>query len=404
MKVKDSAPLANGVEVPAVAKAIAIVRFLNSRPSAGATLGQIVDHLGITRSHCHNILRTLVANAWVEYGATTRLYRLSSGVAADSSTALYARTQLAAVRPFVDKLFDRVGLQCFLSEPLADGSFLIVHSIDEADAYLFRAPVGYRFPPGTAALFKAKLAWLPAAQIDEALAAWTPTQHSRTSIMDRDAMRAELLASRQRGYALSLGEYIEGFDTIALPIFDREGNVILTLGISGMDDTFRKKQRTLVEALTGAASAIHLAIDGRPPVDSLTAALAGRAASAPSLPAVAVARPRPRPDAVCPQRSAGVCSPRCKKWVEGGNIMTVEALIIWIVVGIVAGWLASLVVRGGGFGLVGDLIVGIIGALIAGWLFPTLGISLGGGIIGAIIAAAIGAIILLAVLRLVKRA
>jgi uncharacterized membrane protein YeaQ/YmgE (transglycosylase-associated protein family) len=84
--------------------------------------------------------------------------------------------------------------------------------------------------------------------------------------------------------------------------------------------------------------------------------------------------------------------------------MDPTALIIWLLIGAAAGWLAGQVMGGGGFGLVGDIVIGIIGAFIAGWLFPRLGISLGGGILGEIIAAAIGAIILLFVLRLVKRA
>ena len=84
--------------------------------------------------------------------------------------------------------------------------------------------------------------------------------------------------------------------------------------------------------------------------------------------------------------------------------MTVESLIIFVVVGVVAGWLAGQVMRGGGFGLVGDLIVGVVGAVIAGLLFPMLGVSLGGGIVAAIISSAIGAIILLAIVRLVRRA
>ena len=67
--------------------------------------------------------------------------------------------------------------------------------------------------------------------------------------------------------------------------------------------------------------------------------------------------------------------------------MDLVTILIWIVVGGVAGWLAGLLVRGGGFGLVGDIILGIAGAILAGWLLPTLGISLGGGIVGAIIAA-----------------
>lgn len=81
-----------------------------------------------------------------------------------------------------------------------------------------------------------------------------------------------------------------------------------------------------------------------------------------------------------------------------------ESLIIWLIVGAVAGWLAGQVVRGGGFGLVGDIIVGIVGGLIAGWLLPRLGIFIAAGIVGAIIDAFIGAVILLLILRLVRRA
>ena len=83
--------------------------------------------------------------------------------------------------------------------------------------------------------------------------------------------------------------------------------------------------------------------------------------------------------------------------------MTAESLLIFLVIGAVAGWLAGQIVRGGGFGLVGDIIVGIVGAFVAGWLLPGLGLGLT-GILGSIIYAAIGAIILLIVIRLIKRA
>ena len=83
--------------------------------------------------------------------------------------------------------------------------------------------------------------------------------------------------------------------------------------------------------------------------------------------------------------------------------MDPTTLVIWLVIGAVAGWLAGQVVAGGGFGLIGDIVVGIIGAVVGGWLLPQLGIYIGGGIIGAIINAAIGAIIVLLVVRLVVR-
>jgi uncharacterized membrane protein YeaQ/YmgE (transglycosylase-associated protein family) len=84
--------------------------------------------------------------------------------------------------------------------------------------------------------------------------------------------------------------------------------------------------------------------------------------------------------------------------------MDVQGIIIWIIVGAIAGWLAGTVVRGGGFGLIGDIIVGIVGAVIAGWLLPQLGIVIGSGIIAAIIDAFIGAVILLVIIKLIKRA
>ena len=81
--------------------------------------------------------------------------------------------------------------------------------------------------------------------------------------------------------------------------------------------------------------------------------------------------------------------------------LTNQSLIVIILVGIVAGWLASTVVRGGGYGLIGDLVVGVIGAFIGDWLLPTLGIHLGTGTVALIVNATLGAIVLLIVLRVV---
>lgn len=81
-------------------------------------------------------------------------------------------------------------------------------------------------------------------------------------------------------------------------------------------------------------------------------------------------------------------------------------ILIWIIVGIVAGWLAGVVVRGYGLGLIGNLVVGVIGAIIAGWLLPQLGVAfvVVNPLITAIVYATIGAIILLLVIGLFRRA
>ena len=83
--------------------------------------------------------------------------------------------------------------------------------------------------------------------------------------------------------------------------------------------------------------------------------------------------------------------------------MSLTGLIWFLLIGLIAGWLAGRVMRGGGFGVVGDMIIGVIGALIGGWLFGQLGIA-AGGLIGAIITAFVGAVIFILLLRLIRRA
>jgi uncharacterized membrane protein YeaQ/YmgE (transglycosylase-associated protein family) len=80
------------------------------------------------------------------------------------------------------------------------------------------------------------------------------------------------------------------------------------------------------------------------------------------------------------------------------------SILAWIVVGLIAGWLAGQVMKGGGYGVLVDIILGILGGVVGGWIFGALGIWHGGGMIGSTIVAFIGAVILVAITRLLKRA
>jgi len=78
--------------------------------------------------------------------------------------------------------------------------------------------------------------------------------------------------------------------------------------------------------------------------------------------------------------------------------------ILWfLLVGLIAGWLAGKVMKGSGYGLIGDLVIGVIGAVVGGYLFGLLGIQ-AGGLIGAIITAFVGAVVFIYLLRLLRRA
>ena len=88
-----------------------------------------------------------------------------------------------------------------------------------------------------------------------------------------------------------------------------------------------------------------------------------------------------------------------KKEIE----MTLDQIVVWIIVGGIAGLLADAFVRGIRVGLIGAIVIGILGAFIGGWVFGLLHVSLGAGILGEIIKAFIGAVLLLVLLRALRR-
>jgi uncharacterized membrane protein YeaQ/YmgE (transglycosylase-associated protein family) len=81
------------------------------------------------------------------------------------------------------------------------------------------------------------------------------------------------------------------------------------------------------------------------------------------------------------------------------SVYVPQSVIAWLLIGLIAGWLAGKVSRGRGFGCIADILIGLIGAFLGGWIFTKLGI-LGGGFIYSIAAATIGAIVLVAIARL----
>lgn len=83
-------------------------------------------------------------------------------------------------------------------------------------------------------------------------------------------------------------------------------------------------------------------------------------------------------------------------------MLGIQSVIVMLIVGAIAGWLAGVIVKGYGFGLLGNIVVGIVGALIAGFLLPALGLGAGGSFLWAILHATIGAVVVLILLRIIR--
>ena len=80
-----------------------------------------------------------------------------------------------------------------------------------------------------------------------------------------------------------------------------------------------------------------------------------------------------------------------------------EGLIITLVIGGLAGWLAGLIVKGGGQGILINIVVGIVGAFIGNWLFGALDVTIGSGFVPALVSATVGAVVLLLIVGLIRK-
>lgn len=83
--------------------------------------------------------------------------------------------------------------------------------------------------------------------------------------------------------------------------------------------------------------------------------------------------------------------------------MAEHSLLVWLIIGALAGWLAGLLVKGSGYGLLMDILFGVLGACLGGWLAHVVGFHVGGGFIASLVVATLGAVLLLVIVRVFKR-
>lgn len=81
--------------------------------------------------------------------------------------------------------------------------------------------------------------------------------------------------------------------------------------------------------------------------------------------------------------------------------MTLELFAMWVLVGLLAGWLAGFVMKGGGYGLIGDIALGLVGSLLGSWIFRALGVAVGAGLFMAVVVAFIGAVLVIGAQRMI---
>jgi len=253
-----------GDKVPAVTKAIAIVRHINQAGSSGASLIDISLSLGLTKSHCYNILKGLTRAGWLVHDDARRTYVLSARMLSDISSIFSRRALSGVIHEELDKLSTATGIPCVLTRVERDGSFIAIDRSEAAGELLFTAPIGFRFGPDAPAQMRVRLAYLDREQRESELARWIPIAYTSSTIVDRNRLWAEIEATRARGYGISRAEHTPGVMTLAAPIFDAFGNVQMILQCPGLATRVIAEESDIATKLLATTSRLN-ALLGNPP-------------------------------------------------------------------------------------------------------------------------------------------
>jgi len=265
---RDAKERASGSDkVPAVNKALAIVRYLNRGASSGVALNEIANNLAITKSHCHNILKTLMSEGWLTYDGERRSYTLAHGLLSDISHLLTRHSPSLLIHDELVRLSLATRLACVLTRVEKDGSFVAIDKAEEAAELIVSAPIGHRFPPDAPAQMRVRLAWMPEEARRQELARWRPKAYTETTLIKKRDVLKEIKETRRRGYSISRAEFSPGVMTLAVPIFDTFGDVQMVLQTPGMVDIVSRNEGKIAAELLRAGGRLNGAfgVSAEPP-------------------------------------------------------------------------------------------------------------------------------------------
>jgi len=215
--------------IQSIERAAAILRLLSGR-SRRLGVGELAGELGLPKGTVHGILRTLQHVGFVEQDAESGKYQLGAALLHMGSSYLDGNELRTRALNWADSLAARSNESVRIGT-LHEGQALVVHHVFRPDNSRQALEVGALLPGYATALGKVLLAHNPYATeavIDAGLSAFTPA-----TVVDPDALRAELTEVRVRGWASDVEELVEGEVSVAAPIQDRRGVTVGAIGISG---------------------------------------------------------------------------------------------------------------------------------------------------------------------------
>lgn len=224
--------------VPAVDRAARILSLLRTE-GREMTMAEIADATGWHRSSVHKLLVTLSYHGLLDRDVITKKYSLGLALSEYGRIALNSLDIRYVAKPFLKTLVKYSGETAGLS--VLRGTQMIFVDIEEPQIQIrVSLFVGMRSPVTTTSNGKAVLAWLPESQVDEIVKIEGLHATTKKSIIKLAAFRAELAATRERGYATDYEEYEEGVAGVSAPVFDSRGQAMGAICVAM--PTFRMKK------------------------------------------------------------------------------------------------------------------------------------------------------------------
>jgi IclR family transcriptional regulator, KDG regulon repressor len=233
--LKKNAPVKEGSKpvylVPAVDKALDILALIKARGSE-MSLAEIAKATGWHKSSVQRVLTTLSYHKFLQRDEATKRYSLGIALADYGRIALNNLDIRQLAKPFLQSLVNYSGETAVLAL-LTDTKMVMVDKREPVSQIRASPYIGMRFPASATSNGKAVLAWLPEEQVNEILQIEGLRASTTKSITKPAIYRADLVAVRERGYAIDREEFQEGVSGVSAPIFNPKGQVIATISLVG---------------------------------------------------------------------------------------------------------------------------------------------------------------------------
>lgn len=253
--------------VPAVERAAAVLAYLRETGDPGdRTVTRVARELGLHKSSCSNILRTLEVAGLVEYESNSKSYILGPELIGLGAAAARQRDFVQIGTRHLELLVRSTGFTCSLFTQLPSRDFLIVAKIDSPKEIKITVDVGQHFPPAAPAMARIAMGWMQTPEMDAYLASSGLARFTSNTIVDYAEVLAELKSVRKRGYAVSRGEYYAGNTAISAPVFSPQDSVCRGICLLAFTSEISNRDISVFgERVRETAKAISLAMGGSVP-------------------------------------------------------------------------------------------------------------------------------------------